>query len=549
MKIFLKSGSYIFTAFLPLIILLTIVFGTMLFGSKSSNATSEDITDGWVTESGEMISSAHLPKGNITITHSLSDFDTEGKSLCFKSSNTDITVLFDGVPAYEYRFVPSSALVGRSYGMRMNMVAIPDDASSVTLTAEPLYDSVAAGLSMISVENSGKFLNSIYQNGIPSFSLCMLLVLYGGLMITVGLLTRGTAESSNVDFFSLGAFAILTGVYSSNETLVLQIFTERADVVRFCAAVSLMFISYFPLSFIASVTHRRDTILLPILLSLNILNFIVTVVLSLLDISDVALMLPFSHINIVLAVVMTGYLMYRAVKKEKDNKAFIHTVVTGMSSALAGAGIDLLRYTFMSDRKLGNSLFTRAGVLIFVVLMGIHLMKERTRLAVEKERSELMEKLAYTDALTGLKNRAAFRIKENEIRTGHIGCIIVQLDINDLKKVNDVYGHAEGDRHIIGAAEIILNSFSDIGTSYRTGGDEFIVITHSGGIPEVESALKMIEEKSSAYNKAEKPPVPLSIAYGYALCTAQEDALETAENLADQRMYEKKQQMKAARAS
>ena len=107
------------------------------------------------------------------------------------------------------------------------------------------------------------------------------------------------------------------------------------------------------------------------------------------------------------------------------------------------------------------------------------------------------------------------------------------------------YGHAEGDRHIINAAHIIRDSFSDIGTSYRTGGDEFIVVAEKGGTAEVERSLNVMESQINAYNKKEKPPVPLQIAYGFAHCEPKGDMLYAAEKLADERMYEKKRAMKA----
>ncbi len=121
-----------------------------------------------------------------------------------------------------------------------------------------------------------------------------------------------------------------------------------------------------------------------------------------------------------------------------------------------------------------------------------------------------MEKLAYSDSLTGLSNRAAFHEKEDEIRLKKTECIIVQLDINFLKKVNDVYGHAEGDRHIIS------DCFKELGTSYHTGSDEFIVITHKREVSDVETALEKPEERVKNYNAENAPPIPMQIAYGYS---------------------------------
>ena len=545
MKLFKKNGSVVVTAFLPLIILTIIVLIECVLGGVSNqrSSVSPDFTEGWHTLSGEEISLSQLPKESVSIQHSLAGKDTVGKAICFKTSDSNITVSFDENTAYEYQYVQRWALYGKSYGMYFHTVPIPNDASTVTVKLTPLYEAAAPRISMLRIEKSGEFLNSLYQTELPGFALCVLILLYGVMMLIVGILTRGTSESSNIDFFSLGAFSILIGVYSVNETGVLQMITERPEFVRFCAAVSLMFISYFPVSFIASVTHQRKTVCLPILFLQNILNFAVTVLLSLLGISDVARMLTLSHIGIAAAVIMTFYLMWQAVRKKTNDKNFLHTIITGMSFAMAGAGVDLLRYLLIPNRLLGNSIFTRVGVLIFVVLMGIHLMRERARIAVERERSALMEKLAYTDGMTGLPNPRAFYEKETEIRTQQIDCIVVQLDINNLKRVNDIYGHVPGDRHIIGAANIISSCFADIGTCFRTGGDEFIVIAQEELA--VKNALEELETMMQHYNETEKPPVPMQIAYGYAIYSAQTDVLETVEQLADQRMYEKKKLMKS----
>ncbi|MBP0973170.1 MAG: diguanylate cyclase, partial [Oscillospiraceae bacterium] len=350
---------------------------------------------------------------------------------------------------------------------------------------------------------------------------------------------------NTVNFYSLGAFAILVGLWSANDTLILQVFTQHPEIVRFVTYLCLMFIAFLPVSFMASATNYRKSILVPVLLILTGINFALTMTLSILGISDIRQMLPFSHINIAIAMGMTIYLMVRAVRRKTIDERFLHTTVIGMTAAVIGVAIDLLRFIIFPDSLFGTSLFTRVGVLIFIVLMGMHLMRERTRLAVEQGRAELMKKMAYTDGLTELANRAAFHDKEDEIRRNHTDCTVVQLDINFLKKVNDVYGHAEGDRHIITAANIIRDSFAAIGTAFRTGGDEFIVIAEKGGIPEVEQALARMEKAAAAYNAETRPPVPLQIAYGYAHYTTQADMLEAAEKLADERMYEKKRAMKA----
>ncbi|MCR4645821.1 MAG: GGDEF domain-containing protein [Oscillospiraceae bacterium] len=395
---YLKENALRLADLLPLVAILLCTVIVFLCCAPQKSAFSDDVTElteGWTAADGTAYTLDDLPSGDVTVSHSLSGIDLHRKRLCFRSTDTHITAIFDDETVYTY--APGQApILGKSYGMYIHMIPIPVDAGTVTLELHPIYGG-SASIKDTAVEDAG----------------------------------------------------------------------------------------------------------------------------------------------------MTIYLMVRAVRRKTIDERFLHTTVIGMTAAVIGVAIDLLRFINFPDSLFGTSLFTRVGVLIFIVLMGMHLMRERTRLAVEQGRAELMKKMAYTDGLTELANRAAFHDKEDEIRRSHTDCTVVQLDINFLKKVNDVYGHAEGDRHIITAANIIRDSFAALGTAFRTSGDEFIVIAEKGGIPEVEQALAQMEKAADAYNAETKPPVPLQIAYGYAHYTTQADMLEAAEKLADQRMYEKKRQMKA----
>ena len=529
---------------LALIIILTIVvtLTCKTTGFHYDNLKT-DLTYGWKTEDGQKIMLKDLPTGDVTITHELNGIDIDRKRLCLQTSNTELTAVFDGVTIYEYA-PKQAAILGKSYGMYIHMIPIPVGAKSVTLYLHPIYDDLEPVVKEMAVEDAGMFMGDIYHKGLPNFALCMLISLFGVLMLIMGFTDFTSNKNNSLNFFSLGAFSILIGVWSANDTMILQVFTQHPEIARFINYISLIFLSYLPVSFLASATNHRKTKLLPLIFSLNLINFIVTITLSVLRIKDIREMLLFSHINVAIAMCMVIYLMVRAVKKHTANSAFLRSVIIGMSFAVFGVFIDMVRFRINPNSKYGSSLFTRVGVLIYIVLMGVYLVGERTQIAVEQGQAELMKKLAYTDGLTELGNRAAFHERENRIRRDRTDCVIIQLDINFLKKVNDVYGHAEGDRHIIAASKIINSSFTEIGDSFRTGGDEFIVITHESSIHEVDRALAKLETAVQEYNEKEKPPVPLQIAYGYAHCSMQNDMLKEAEQLADQRMYKKKKEMK-----
>ena len=532
---------------LPLIIVLICIIAALILCRPAGVKYDEKrvgLSGGWHDEDGAEYSLDEIPAGDIVLSHELEDIEHDMKRLCFISRDTHFTVLFDGEK--EYTYAPEQAVIlGKSYGRYIHMIHIPENVCSVTMELHPVYKGRKACIRDIAIEDAGLFMGDVYHKGLSAFSLCVLISLFGVLMLVMGFISLHSGSSDKLDFFALGVFSILVGVWSANDTMILQVFTQRPEIVRLLIYLCLMFISYPPVLFIATATNQRDTKLVPVMRILTAAVFLLNIVLSALGLSDIKLLLPLTHMNIAAAMIMMIYLMLRAAHNKTVDVSFLHTVVTGMTATMIGSVLDLLRFKMVPDSPLGTSLFTKVGVLIFIVLMGIHLMRDRTLAAVELGRAELMEKLAYTDGLTGLANRAAFHEKEEEIREGGINGAVIQIDINCLKKVNDIYGHAEGDRHIINAANIISESFSEIGTSYRIGGDEFIVVVDNDGVGKMEEAIRDMECSIAGYNAENDPPVPLRIAYGCAGFAGDADTLESAEQLADKRMYEKKREMKA----
>lgn len=89
-----------------------------------------------------------------------------------------------------------------------------------------------------------------------------------------------------------------------------------------------------------------------------------------------------------------------------------------------------------------------------------------------------LKKFMYTDALTGIANRHAYYDDTRQYSEGLFqeNLILVAMDVNGLKSVNDSKGHAAGDELIKSAAGIMMDAFSKYGKVYRTGGDEFMAI-------------------------------------------------------------------------
>ena len=147
--------------------------------------------------------------------------------------------------------------------------------------------------------------------------------------------------------------------------------------------------------------------------------------------------------------------------------------------------------------------------------------------------------LAYTDPMTGLLNRTAY-MEEERLPLSQ-GCIYILLDINNLKQINDQYGHRQGDQLIIRAARHIQRCFREEGSCYRIGGDEFLVILKKSSEAQVVSDLSAMKKQILEEN--EMSGETLTIAAGYAV-QQEDDTAETLFQRADHCMYRNKEEMK-----
>ena len=246
-----------------------------------------------------------------------------------------------------------------------------------------------------------------------------------------------------------------------------------------------------------------------------------------------------------LLVEMISYLSKVAVG-EKQSKIFNIGVIFFTAFAL----IDVGRY--YQGNEGDNSLFTRFGFFILAVTAVSVVSMDVIALLKLGIQAGKIGKIAFTDANTGLGNPAAFKNKFEELdRTksnySYIG--LIQFDVNNLKVINDTLGHEAGDLLIKTAAEIIERSFGVIGKCYRVGGDEFVAITTYNHAPlACEDAINKFESYIDHFNNNPNKPFELRIAYGvayYQNTTQQFQSLKEVHKLADQRMYNKKKELKA----
>jgi diguanylate cyclase (GGDEF)-like protein len=151
------------------------------------------------------------------------------------------------------------------------------------------------------------------------------------------------------------------------------------------------------------------------------------------------------------------------------------------------------------------------------------------------------------DVQTEMRNRSAFEKEMSQHLKGNKNVVIVVVDINNLKDINDGYGHQAGDETIYHAAKIIHESFRCVGKAYRIGGDEFCIICEESSKELIDSTLSNMECLLAMENQ--KHNIDIALAYGYAFYHKNND-----ENIysifakADEVMYIHKAKLKNAHA-
>ena len=160
---------------------------------------------------------------------------------------------------------------------------------------------------------------------------------------------------------------------------------------------------------------------------------------------------------------------------------------------------------------------------------------------------------AYKDAMTGVKNKAAFEAVAQELNEAiksapqdnppRFG--IVMMDCNELKEINDAYGHDKGDLYLQSACRMICATFAH-SPVFRIGGDEFVALLQNADYDNRAALVDDFERRCRAYDQATSTPWEhASIATGMAVFDPLVDQdVDSVFRRADERMYRQKKRSK-----
>ena len=199
--------------------------------------------------------------------------------------------------------------------------------------------------------------------------------------------------------------------------------------------------------------------------------------------------------------------------------AFVALLIPGALILPANLGL-------IDDVVRNSEIFTLVGGTIDAILLAFALADKIKLLGLEKD-SYLMRlnhalKLAHTDSLTGIGNRHAFdqrfdqALKISFMEDDEHQPMLILVDLDGLKLINDQYGHSRGDDLLRAFANALDELKIDLVTSYRLGGDEFAILAQKGHEALLREKLDAIDRSLSGHGFSDSG-VSFGIAFGSEL--------------------------------
>jgi diguanylate cyclase (GGDEF)-like protein len=183
---------------------------------------------------------------------------------------------------------------------------------------------------------------------------------------------------------------------------------------------------------------------------------------------------------------------------------------------------------------------------IALALANARLFEDAKREIAERKRTEeALRHLSTHDALTGVFNRGFFEAEMERLEHGRdFPVSVIVLDLDNMKKTNDMLGHAAGDALLKSAVRVLQETFRAAELVARTGGDEFAVLLPQTDAAAVKRILARIRAKLKDLN-IKNPDLPVELSFGAS--TAKKGNLSKAYLIADRRMYANKARRKSKR--
>ena len=479
-----RDWNFLFKLFLVLSLAIAVLVAVFVSINKSDTpslvrGSVSEVNDGWViitregdlpefTDFGNKLDVKDIVLSRIFIFPYGSSDDT----LKFSTNYCAVEVYQDGNLKYQLwseEEADSGRLLGRT-DVFVNLDVYPGEASEIEVH---FHSSVPITVGNFYLGRAADILLDSFIDVIPSFIFVIASVVMVIAMLLIAFLGRKKYVISRTYFFFL-YFVLACAVWVFTNIKLFNYFGISAAVMTIASYECFLFIP-LPLCIYMHCSFKRFRGIDLVLACASVLNQIIVTVLHISKAVSFAESSISTQIIIILCIVAALVQSVADYEIEKSKTAM--SMLAGI--ILMGAGILIQFIKYYKEGGLFLSTFLVCGLFLFNFTQMITIISGIFTLVGEGRKAGDYLVMAKTDPLTGLGNRRALdlfihEISEKDTPFFRLGCIV--CDLNDLKKTNDVYGHAIGDQLIKDFAHCLEVCFEDRGIPFRTGGDEFYIL-------------------------------------------------------------------------
>lgn len=538
-------------------VLVIAAFYMILNTSSRLSVSCINLNDSWTVEidnkTYEDVKISELVLGQMmkgdTLAYSciLPKTDIQNPMLALYTIHSEIEVFLDNELVYSYgkEAYEADRLIGYGY----HLIPLPYEYAGKTLLVRN-YVGVDRAFTTIKtprIANGVNFIRDfIMDNKIP-------------LVINIALLVFGVTLTFisiiymiyNKEFFKLlcaAAFSIGVAAWSICNYDLIILFTYEPLVktyIEFAALYScpIPFMLYFWKDYKMS-DSKTITIIYEVLLFIQILFTCGSLLLQKLNIVKLPDVLIIQHILLFSMIMLMAVACVRQIMQHRFH---YKALIIGLAVMLFSGLVDIINFNVGKYLTNDDNYFNSAlcvGTFLFVIGQILDFCNEIRNTLYESAKTEALEKMAYTDSLTGIANRRYCEETFDKLEQSDLNYGLLAFDLNNLKETNDVKGHEKGDMLIKEFADILQRVFGASAIVGRMGGDEFLVILPDMEKVDLEYLLENMENQIKISNEIQQD-INISVAYGF--CQKGENGAVNVKSVyrkADAKMYDMKLSMK-----
>lgn len=480
------------------------------FDNTMTLETKESTQDGVRTETAILPEAFDLPQ-----------------SLLLKTTHTILEIQLDGQIIYQYGNEENAPRFLKSPGTYWHIADVPEGSAGKQLKIQifSVYDGYYGNNVDLVFGTKGDCILKILGDSLGILIVSCGILFAGIISVLLYLAALKNKKKEKIDakieiFLNLGIFSLLISLWTLRQCGFLQFLLPDGRTLYF---VDFFTFFLFPVPFnfllydICKSRYRKGALYIA---AGYMVNMAAAVFLQCAGIIDIFRILPVTHVLLLINAIYTIVLVHYEAKSQDNEDAWYFRYP--MYIIMCFGMMEMILYYI---RKFQNtSIFLPLGTMVFIIMLLWLQVSRYYDYYIQRQKFLYVQKMAKTDMLTKAMNRNAYEdmiksLNAHETKLQTTGIILFDLD--NLKIINDNFGHEKGDEALRLCYNCIRQTFKEEKNCFRIGGDEFAYVYSSEEKEQISKLLKKLNE--SMKETAAALSYPFSVSAGYAYYFAETD--------------------------